>query len=202
MSSKLWSLQLWTQFKQLQIEAWKSWLERCTSITRSRVQTPLKSWLFQASPRNCLNCVHNCDNHSLLDFQFHSSIYEIFHISLHNVLLSCKLKWLTLKNSCTTDWWRSQLLSKQPTINNKKSLLTKDRDCLICHWVTAVVFEMASREQLEQCLVLVLDGFCCFLKGRAVFLNYLNNHFTYFGYVVDLKSESNYVVWELQLKAR
>lgn len=28
---------------------------------------------------------------------------------------------------------------------NKKSSLTKDRDCLICHWVTAVVFEMASK---------------------------------------------------------
>ena len=32
---------------------------------RSRVQTPLKSWLFQASLRNCLNCVHNCDDSSL-----------------------------------------------------------------------------------------------------------------------------------------
>ena len=31
------------------------------------VQTPLKSWLFQASIRNCLNCVYNCDDHSLLD---------------------------------------------------------------------------------------------------------------------------------------
>ena len=34
----------------------------------SRVQTPLESWLFQASIRNCLNCVHNCDDHSLIDF--------------------------------------------------------------------------------------------------------------------------------------
>ena len=109
-SSKLWSSQLWTQFKQLRRGAWKSqdfngvwtgdltipvrrsnqlssyeatdvgswsfvsshkWpapnvsgfiaqLERRTGIARSRVQTPLKSWLFQASLRNCLNCVHNC----------------------------------------------------------------------------------------------------------------------------------------------
>ena len=50
--SKPWSSQLWTQFKQLRREAW----------------TPLKSWLFQASLRNCLNCVHNCDDHGLLDF--------------------------------------------------------------------------------------------------------------------------------------
>ena len=31
------------------------------------VEARLKSWLFQASIRNCLNCVHNCDDHSLLD---------------------------------------------------------------------------------------------------------------------------------------
>ena len=36
---------------------------------RSRVQTPLKSWLFQAFVRNCLNCVQNCDDHGLLDFK-------------------------------------------------------------------------------------------------------------------------------------
>ena len=40
-SSELWSSQLLTQFKQL----------RRTGIARSRVQTPLKSWLFQASIR-------------------------------------------------------------------------------------------------------------------------------------------------------
>ena len=33
-----------------------------------RTSTPLKSWLFQASIRNCLNCVHNCEDHSLLTF--------------------------------------------------------------------------------------------------------------------------------------
>ena len=29
---------------------------------------PLKSWLFQASVRNCLNCIQNCDDDGLLDF--------------------------------------------------------------------------------------------------------------------------------------
>ena len=62
-----------------------SWLERRTGVARSRVQTPLKSWLFRASIRNCLNCVHNCDDHGLLDFK--SAVqynYETFHISLLN----------------------------------------------------------------------------------------------------------------------
>ena len=38
-------------------------VEHRTGIVRSQVQTPLKSWIFfQASLRNCINCVH-CDNH-------------------------------------------------------------------------------------------------------------------------------------------
>ena len=41
-----------------------SWLKRRTGIARSRAQTPLKSWIFQASFRNCKNCVHNCEDHS------------------------------------------------------------------------------------------------------------------------------------------
>ena len=54
-----------------------------TGVARSRIQTQLKSWLFQASIHNCLNCVHKCDDHSLLDFKIRSWIYETFHISLH-----------------------------------------------------------------------------------------------------------------------
>ena len=46
-----------------------SWLERRTGIAGSRVQTLLKSWLSQASITNSLNCVHNCDDHSLLDLR-------------------------------------------------------------------------------------------------------------------------------------
>ena len=38
-----------------------------TADLKSRVQTPLKSWLFQASLRNCLNCIHYCNDHSSLD---------------------------------------------------------------------------------------------------------------------------------------
>ena len=38
-------------------------VEHRTGIARSRVQTPLKSWIFfQASLCNCINCVH-CDDH-------------------------------------------------------------------------------------------------------------------------------------------
>ena len=51
---KLWSSQLWTQFLQLRKEAWKFqyfngvWARDLgTGIARSRVQTPLKSWIFR-----------------------------------------------------------------------------------------------------------------------------------------------------------
>ena len=46
-----------------------------------RVQTPLKSWLFQASIRNCLNCVRNCEDHSLLDFK--SAVQYMKHFINH-----------------------------------------------------------------------------------------------------------------------
>ena len=44
-----------------------SWLERGIGITRSRVQSQSKSWIFQASIRNCINCVHNYEDQSLLE---------------------------------------------------------------------------------------------------------------------------------------
>ena len=50
-------------------------------IARSRVQTPLKSWIFQASLRNCNNCVHNCEDQSFIWFHIRSSyvIHFIYH---------------------------------------------------------------------------------------------------------------------------
>ena len=48
---------------------------------RSRVQTPLKSRLFQASIHNCLSCVHYCDDHSSLDFK--SAVQYMKHFIYH-----------------------------------------------------------------------------------------------------------------------
>ena len=39
-----------------------------TGIVRSQVQTPLNSWIFQASLRNCKHCIHICEDQSLFDF--------------------------------------------------------------------------------------------------------------------------------------
>ena len=91
----IWSSQLWTQFKQLRKEAWKSqdfkgvqlllfsfiflsmklgFLQKnlCRATFAAFISNPssnpLKSWLFQASICNCLNCIHNCDDHSSLDY--------------------------------------------------------------------------------------------------------------------------------------
>ena len=42
---------------------------------------------IMASIRNCLNCVHNCDDHSLLDFKSTVQyLYETFHTSLHIIV--------------------------------------------------------------------------------------------------------------------
>ena len=55
----------------IELRIWNQVSHDHRSFERSfeRVQTPLKSWLFQASVRNCLNCVQNCDDHGLLDFK-------------------------------------------------------------------------------------------------------------------------------------
>ena len=50
---------------------------KCNGIAGSQVQTPLKSWLFQASIRNC---VHNCEDHSLLKNHFLSQPYNGFDL--------------------------------------------------------------------------------------------------------------------------
>ena len=54
-------------------------VEHRTSIASSRVQTLLKSWIFfQASLRNCINCVH-CDDHFFIFISFHfRSSYMIY----------------------------------------------------------------------------------------------------------------------------
>ena len=56
-------------------------VEHRTGITRSQVQTPLKSWIFffQASLRNCINCVH-CDDRFFIFISFLQFIYDLFHI--------------------------------------------------------------------------------------------------------------------------
>ena len=71
-SSKLWSSQLWTQFKQLRIEVWKSqdfngvWTrDLAIPVRRSNLlsyeATDVGSWSFVS-----LN--EPCDDHSLLEY--------------------------------------------------------------------------------------------------------------------------------------
>ena len=66
--------------------SWLSWLVFRTGIVRSRVQTMLKSWLFQASIRDRLNC----DDHSVLDFK--SAVqcmkYFIYHFTVDRLIYS------------------------------------------------------------------------------------------------------------------
>ena len=75
-----------------------SWLEHRTGIVRSRVPTPLKSWLLQA---NCLSCAHNCDDHSLLDFKSAVQYMEhfIYHFTFHILLYITK--WVTRDIPCS-----------------------------------------------------------------------------------------------------
>ena len=102
-----WSSQ-WTQFMQLRKEAWKKFrtstgFEPVTSRLPVRCSTnwakrPLTLGagpsFFQASLRNCINCVH-CDDHFFIFISFPQFIYDLFHISLtksklfHNWISCC-----------------------------------------------------------------------------------------------------------------
>ena len=75
----LWGMNQWWMVYEMN-HIWK----RRIGIARSRVETPLKSWIFQASLRICKNCVHNCEDHSFTWFHIRSSymIHFIYHSSL------------------------------------------------------------------------------------------------------------------------
>ena len=63
------------------------WLENNAWHYKNRCHWTLKNviyWLFQASIRKCLNCVHNCDDHSLLDFK--SAVQYMKHLKYHFTL--------------------------------------------------------------------------------------------------------------------
>ena len=63
-------------------------VERRTGIARSRVQAPLKFWIFffQASLRNCKNCDHNCEDHCSFDF---ISAVHIWFLSYASFNIHC-----------------------------------------------------------------------------------------------------------------
>ena len=62
-------------------------------IARTRVQTPLKSWIFfQASLRNCINCVH-CDDHFFI-FIINYSFRSTFGMAMYDYTLKTKESWI------------------------------------------------------------------------------------------------------------
>ena len=63
------------------------------TFASSRVRTLLKSWLFEASVRNCLNCVHNCDDHSLLDL----NVLLLFTLTLLSPHVDCRFTKIYIK---------------------------------------------------------------------------------------------------------
>ena len=84
----------WTQFMQLRKEAWK------------KVRTST-GFFFQASLRNCINCVH-CDDHFFIFISFPQFIYDLFHISLTCQILLQKVRLLSTfccnLICCETGW--------------------------------------------------------------------------------------------------
>ena len=64
-------------------------IERRTGIARSRVQIPLKTWIFQASKR-----VHICEDHSLFDslvLQIISCLNHLFRYLYLQIFLGIRI---------------------------------------------------------------------------------------------------------------
>ena len=69
-------------------------VEHHTGIARSRVQTPLKSWIFfQASLCNCINCVH-CDDHF---FIFITIVQKLYFCACFSGVISGGNQWWHFK---------------------------------------------------------------------------------------------------------
>ena len=62
-------------------------VEHCTGNREVTGSNPIEVLnCFQASLRNCINCVH-CDDHFFIFISFPQVIYDLFHISLETSLL-------------------------------------------------------------------------------------------------------------------
>ena len=58
-------------------------VERCTGIAEVMGSNPVQAWIFfRLNFRNCLSCVNNCDDLSLIYYFFRSSNIWIFIYSL------------------------------------------------------------------------------------------------------------------------
>ena len=79
-SSQIWSSQLWTQFKQLRKP------EKVRTSTGSRVH-PVEV-LSVSGFRNCLNCVHNCDDHSVLEVMTIAVTEPAFTLTIRLILMT------------------------------------------------------------------------------------------------------------------
>ena len=91
-SSQLWSSQLWTQFKQLRKP------EKVRTSTGSRVH-PVEVLTFSGF-RNCLNCVHNCDDHSCLEVMTIAVTESAFTLQCHLMTMTVLMTIILAMNFC------------------------------------------------------------------------------------------------------
>ena len=62
------------------VASWLKWLDHRTSIAKPRVQIRLKSGIcFSGLLRNCIVCVHNCEDHSSFDLRTHVWVWKMLN---------------------------------------------------------------------------------------------------------------------------
>ena len=71
--------------------------------------TAMKSWLFQASIRNCLNCVHYCDDHSSLYRNcYWRRVFKTMEQFTYPLVLIQPLLWILFQKSNVSEMCKTQ----------------------------------------------------------------------------------------------
>ena len=140
-------------------------LSSCAGIAEVMGSNPVQAWIFfRLNFRNCLNCVYNCDDHSLIHYFFSSSSIWIFIYSLVSynyqwpIVVICDLKkkpavslvsqwkWMPWRNVPLKIWVRSGAFSRPTKIKHSSTSPWRLADIRLsvisCFWVGRVLMRV------------------------------------------------------------
>ena len=73
---------IWKCGNEMKMKKWLSqWTQFINCVKKPEKNSGLQTFFFQASLRNCINCIH-CNNHFFIFISFPQFMYDLFHISL------------------------------------------------------------------------------------------------------------------------
>ena len=183
LSSKLWSSQLWTWFMQLRIDAWKIqdlyevWTRDLTIPVRCSNQlsyeaTDVGSWSFFFEVLNFsgfytqlhkINCIHNCKDHSLLDFTSavqYKKYFIYYHLPWWFMLTSwAQVIFRVKKNPLNSDNPSQQFTDSDSNYTTSKILTIGTKQTHLAGFKVSpqIVFKVLTKEKKGKRPVLLIN---------------------------------------------